>query len=322
MWGFLLRRVSIGIVTLWVVTVLIFAGTEILPGDVASAMLGQYATPEALAAIRRSLDLDRPVVLRYADWLGDVFSGDFGKSMARGEPIGPVLSQRFANTLLLAGVTAMIAVPLSLTLGLLSAWFSHRGVDRLIGGISLVLVSVPEFLIGYILVIGLSRNFSIFPSIADVPEGAGLAAHLQAISLPVLTLTLVVVAYMTRMIRAAILSLLDSPYIEMARLKGVAEPIIIFRHALPNAIGPIANIVALNLAYLVVGVIIVEVIFVYPGLGQLMVDGVAAHDVPIVQACGIVFGATYVILNLAADIASLLGDPRTRTALKLRAVRR
>jgi peptide/nickel transport system permease protein len=318
MWGFLLRRVLIGIATLWVVTALIFAGTEILPGDVATAMLGQYATPEAIAAIRHSLDLDRPAVVRYADWLGSVLSGDFGNSMARNEPIAPVLSERLANTLLLAGVTAVIAVPLALALGLLSAWFHHRGVDRFIGAATLVLVSVPEFLIGYLLIIWLSRNFAIFPSIADIPDGAGIGARLHAISLPVLTLTLVVVAYMTRMTRAAILSLLDSPYIEMARLKGISEPIIILRHALPNAIGPIANIVALNLAYLVVGVIVVEVVFVYPGIGQLMVDGVAAHDVPIVQACGIVFGATYVILNLLADIASLLGDPRVRTALKLR----
>jgi peptide/nickel transport system permease protein len=210
MWSFIFRRIAIGLVTLWVVTVLIFAGTEILPGDVATAMLGQYATPESIAAIRRSLDLDRPAVVRYADWLGGVLTGDFGNSMARGEPIAPVLSERIANTLLLAGVTAVIAVPLALALGLLSALFRHRGVDRLIGGATLVLVSVPEFLIGYILIIGLSRNFAFFPSIADIPNGAGLAARLQAISLPIITLTLVVVAYMTRMTRAAILSLLDN----------------------------------------------------------------------------------------------------------------
>ena len=309
----MLRRLLIGLLTLWIVSVIIFAATEVLPGNVATAVLGQYATPEAIAAIRHSLDLDRPAVLRYGDWLLKFLSGDFGTSLARGEPIAPVLVERLDNTLLLAGVTAVIAVPLALALGVISASFRDRALDRIIGSATLIFVSVPEFFIGYILIIVFARLLHLLPSLSDAPRDAGLMERLEAIALPILTLLLVVLGYMVRMVRAAILSVLDSAYIEMARLKGTPEWLVITRHALPNAVSPIANVIALNLAYLVVGVIVVEVVFVYPGLGQLMVDGVAARDVPIVQACGIVFGTTYVGLNLVADVAALLGNPRLRT---------
>jgi peptide/nickel transport system permease protein len=316
MWTFVLRRLLIGLITLLIVSVIIFAATELLPGDVATAVLGQYATPQTIAAMRHDLQLDRPAPLRYLLWLREFLSGDFGISLARREPVAPLLLDRLDNTLLLAGSTAVIAVPLALLLGIVSANFRYRTVDRVIGTVTLVFVSVPEFLVGYVLIIVFARLLHILPSLADVPKDAGLLARVEALALPILTLVLVVLGYMVRMTRAAILSVLDSSYIEMARLKGTSEWRLIARHALPNVISPIANVIALNLAYLVVGVIIVEVIFVYPGMGQLMVDAVAARDVPIVQACGVVFGLTYVILNMLADIAAILGNPRLRVGAR------
>lgn len=307
-----LRRLLLGIFTVWVVTVVIFASTEMLPGDVASAILGQYATPETLQSIRVSLGLDRPAILRYGEWLVDFLRGDFGTSLANHRPLAPLIAQRLGNTVLLAGVAASIAVPLALLLGIVAAIHRDRLLDRALSAVTLACVSVPEFFIGYILIIVLARLLGLFPSLAQVPPGAGLLETLQAIALPVITLVLVVTAHMMRMTRAALIAVLSSSYVEMARLKGMPDWRIILRHALPNAISPIANVVAFSLAYLVIGVIIVETVFVYPGIGQLMVDAVAARDVPTVQACGLIFGVTYVALNLLADLVSMVSNPRQR----------
>jgi peptide/nickel transport system permease protein len=306
------RRLALGVVTLLVVSVLIFASTEILPGDVATAILGQSATPETVAAIRRDLGLDRPAPVRYAEWLGGFVRGDLGRSLANGQPIAGQIGQRLGNTLFLAGVAALIAVPLAVALGVLAAIRRESWLDRAISIATLSTISVPEFFVGYVLIILLAVQFQVFPSLATITPGMGLLDELYVVALPALTLTLVVVAHMMRMTRAAVIGVLSAPYIEMARLKGLPERQIVLRHALPNAIGPIATVVALNLAYLVVGVVVVEVVFVYPGMGQYMVDAVTKRDVPAVQACTMVFAITYVLLNLTADLLGIVSNPRLR----------
>jgi peptide/nickel transport system permease protein len=306
------RRLALGIVTLLVVSVLIFASTQILPGDVATAILGQSATPETVAAIRRDLGLDRPAPVRYAEWLAGFVRGDLGRSLANNQPIAGQIGQRLGNTLFLAGVAALIAVPLAVGLGVLAAIRRESWLDRAISIATLSTISVPEFFVGYVLIILLAVQFQVFPSLATITPGMGLLDALYVVALPALTLTLVVVAHMMRMTRAAVIGVLSAPYIEMARLKGLPERQIVLRHALPNAIGPIATVVALNLAYLVVGVVVVEVVFVYPGMGQYMVDAVTKRDVPAVQACTMVFAITYVLLNLTADLLGIVSNPRLR----------
>jgi peptide/nickel transport system permease protein len=306
------RRLALGLLTIWAASVVIFVATEILPGDVASAVLGQAATPEALANLREQLGLERPAVLRYVDWLTGFVQGDLGTSLANRRPIADVIGQRLLNTLFLAGVAALIAVPLAILLGLLAALHRETWFDKSVSTATLAAISMPEFLIGYLLIYLLAVQVQVFPSLARIHGGMDLGQKLYAVALPAITLTAVVVAHMMRMTRASIINVLSSPFVEMAELKGVPRRAIIFRHALPNALSPIINVVVLNLAYLVVGVIVVEVVFVYPGMGQLMVDGVSKRDVPLVQACGLIFAVTYVGLNLLADILAIVSNPRMR----------
>ncbi|QRY77732.1 ABC transporter permease [Pseudomonas sp. PDNC002] len=306
----LLRRILLGSLTLLGVSALIFAAVQLLPGDMAQKLLGQSATPEALTALRHELGLDQPALQRYVSWLLGSLQGDFGVSLSNGRPVAELIGQRLANTLFLAGYTALIAVPLALLLGLFAALYKDSLYDRVVNVISLAAVSLPEFFLGYILILVFSVKFSVFPSIADLPPSAGLLEHLHAAFLPALTLTLVITAHMMRMTRIAVLDLLELPYIEMARLKGLSRVKIVLRHALPNAWAPIVNVVAVNLAYLITGVVVVEVVFVYPGLGQLMVDSVIKRDVMVVQACCCIFAVVYIGINLLADVISIATNPR------------
>jgi peptide/nickel transport system permease protein len=306
------QRLALGVATLLVVSILIFAGTQLLPGDVAQAILGQAATPEALANIRSELNLDRPAYVRYAEWLGQFLQGDFGMSLANRQPISEMIGGRLGNSLFLAGVAAIVAVPIAVLLGLIAARFRDSWLDKTISIATLSAISMPEFFIGYILIFIFAVKLFWAPSIASVYDGMSLGQKLAAVALPVATLALVVMAHMMRMTRAAVINVMSSPYIEMAELKGISRSRIIFRHALPNALSPIINVIVLNLAYLVVGVVVVEVVFVYPGMGQLMVDAVAKRDVPVVQACGLIFAAAYVLLNLTADVFSIVANPRLR----------
>ncbi len=308
----LTRRVFLGLMVMWVVSMLVFAATEVLPGDVAKAVLGQGATEEAIANIRARLGLDRPPHVRYLEWLGSLFTGDLGKSLASGYDISELVGERFRNTLRLAGITALLAVPLAIALGLLAAIAADSPLDRSISIGTLCFVSVPEFFTAALLVFVLAVQLRWLPPLAYVRPDASLLDAMRSLALPVATLTLAVLAHMTRMTRTAILNVLTSPYIEQALLKGASRVRVILRHALPNALAPIINVVALNLAYLVSGVVIVETMFNYPGLGSLMVDGVAYRDIPLVQAIGMVFCATYVGLNLLADVLVILANPRLR----------
>ncbi|MEZ5931841.1 MAG: ABC transporter permease [Alphaproteobacteria bacterium] len=304
------QRLLLGLLTLFVVSIIIFLAVELLPGDIAQEILGQSATPETVAAFRRQLGLDLPPYIRYFQWLGGILQGDFGQSLANKRQIAELIGARLGNTLFLAGLAAIISVPLSLALGILAALYRNSWFDRGINILTLSSISFPEFFVAYILIVWLSVNLGWFPSLSNVSTDLALGDRIYRSILPALTLTLVVTAHMMRMTRAAIINLLASPYIEMARLKGLKPMRIIVKHALPNALSPIINVVALNLAYLIVGVVIVEVVFVYPGLGQLMVDSVSKRDIPVVQACSLIFAATYILLNLLADVFSTISNPR------------
>ena len=322
----ILKRLGLGLVTLLMVSILIFCAVNLLPGDFAEAILGQGATPEAVEAIRRDLGLNQPFVERYFTWLFGVLQGDFGNSFAEANfsayggstasanfgSVADKLAPRFNNTIFLAGVTAMVAVPLSLFIGVLAALYRNSIFDRVANIATLTSISSPEFFLAYVLILILAVLNPLLPSLSNIYEGMDFIERLEKTMLPALTLTLVVTAHMMRMTRAAIINLLASPFIEMARLKGLSPFRVIMFHALPNALAPIINVVALNLAFLITGVVVVEVVFVYPGIGQLFVDSVKIRDIPVVQACCLVFAAAYILLNLTADIMAILSNPRLR----------
>ncbi|WP_304163905.1 ABC transporter permease [Lonsdalea britannica] len=308
----ILHRLLLGLLTLWLVSMLIFLGTELLPGDIASALLGQNGTPETIAALRTQLGLDQPAVGRYLHWLAGVLHGDLGTSLANGRPISEELLPRLENTLFLAAYAALIAIPLAVALGIACAIWRGSLFDRLANSLTLLSISVPEFFVGYLLVIFFAIHFAWFPSLAMVSPDDSLTQRLYNATLPMLTLVLVVLAHMLRMTRASVGAVMSAGYIETALLKGVPRWRIVLGHALPNALAPIINVVAFNLAYLVVGVILVEVVFVYPGIGQLMVDAVSKRDLPVVQACGLLFGGTYILLNTVADLLAIWCNPRLR----------
>jgi peptide/nickel transport system permease protein len=305
-------RVVLGLLTLLAVSALIFGATEILPGDVASAVLGQGATPDALKVFRHELGLDRPAYVRYFEWLSGAVHGDFGIALTNRRVIVDEVTPRFLNTLFLAGYAALIAVPLSVGLGIVAAINEGKFVDKLANVLTLMTISVPEFFIAYLLILFFAVNNEWFPSLATVFPEMGLAERLYVTTLPAIALTLLVAAHMLRMTRTSVLSVMSQPYIEMAFLKGLSRSRVILKHALPNAAAPIISVVALNLAYLIVGVVVIEVVFVYPGIGQLMVDAVSKRDLPVVQACGLIFAGAFVALNTLADIFAILVNPRLR----------
>ena len=314
-----LERLGLGLATLFVVSVIIFSAIEMLPGDFGQAVLGQSATQETIAAFRRELGLDQPAYLRYLHWAGNAVQGDLGTSFsgrnagssgAGSRSVVDLIAPRFWNTLFLASITAVIAVPISLLLGITTALYRNSIYDRSVSTATLTTISFPEFFVAYILILVLGSLWPIFPSLANVNQSTPLGERLFRTVLPAMTLTLVIIAHMMRMTRAAIINLLASPYIQMARLSGASRTEVIVKHALPNAWAPIATVIAFNLAYLVVGVVVVEVVFVYPGIGQLMVDAVTARDIPVVQGCALIFAMTYIILNLIADIIGIITNPR------------
>ena len=306
------NRIALGALTLLVISVLIFVGVEALPGDLAETILGQNALPETVEAFRKELKLDMPPHERYFSWLGDFLRGNFGNSLANGRPIADLIGWRLRNTLFLAAVTAAVAIPLAVCLGILAALYRNSLFDRMISMMTLSTISFPEFFVAYILIALLSVQLIIFPSISNINAQMSFLEKIHAVVLPCLTLTMVVVAHMMRQTRAAIINIMASPFIEMANLKGLQRLRIVMLHAFPNALSPVINVIALNLAYLVVGVVIVEVVFVYPGLGRLLVDSVSKRDIPVVQASGLIFATTYVMLNLLADVLSIISNPRLR----------
>lgn len=307
------KRIFLAVVTLFLVSVVIFAISSMLPGDAASEILGQSATPQAVAALRAQLGLDAPAHVRYLHWLVGLLSGHPGVSMVSQLPVGEIIAGRLPKSLFLAGLTAAVSVPLALAIGIVSAMYQGSWLDRTLSVLTLSMVAVPEFLVATLGVMIFAVNLRWLPALTLVPEHPGLWDILRSFALPVMTLCFVVVAQMARMTRAAVIDQLSQPYVEMAILKGVPFSRVVLSHALPNAIAPIVNAVALSLSYLLGGVIIVETIFNYPGIASLIVDAVSSRDMPVLQACAMIFCTAYLTLVLIADTCAILANPRLRS---------
>ncbi len=307
------RRLLISILILFLVSILVFVATLLLPGDPARAILGQQATPERLAALREQMGLTDPVWLRYLHWFGGLFVGDLGTSTSAGAPVTEVIGARIGNSLVLMVVAAVIAVPVGLVVGTYSALRRGKATDHVFTGISLVLAALPEFVVGIILITLFSTSvFAILPSVTMAAPGHPVWEVPSQLVLPILTLVLVVTPYMIRMMRATMIEVLDSGWVEMARLKGVPERQVIMRHAVPHALGTVAQVIAMQLAWLAGGIVVVEFLFRYPGVGAAMVDAVSNRDVQVVQALSLLIAGVYVVVNLLADVVGIVTNPKLR----------
>ncbi len=308
------RRTGAGILTLLIVSAVVFFITSLLPGDAAQMILGQNATPETVAALRQQLGLDQPLLVRYLHWLTGMVQGDFGISFASHLPVSQLVAQRIPATFELAGITTLICVPLALIIGIIAAMNRGSRLDRALVIGTMATVAVPEFLVATVAVLIFAVKLHWVSAMSFGSPDSDLLSYLKAYALPVLTLCCVLVAQMARMTRAAIINQLDTPYLEMALLKGVSPLRAVLRHALPNAVGPIANAISLSLSYLFGGVIIIETIFSYPGLASQLVDAVSNRDLPVVQLCVMLFAACYLVLLLASDILTIAFNPKWRSA--------
>lgn len=305
-------RLALALLTLLIVSAIVFAMTGLLPGDAAQQALGQAATPEAVAALRRQFGLDQPALQRYLEWLVHAVRGDFGTSLSNSLPVSELISTRLPNSLMLAGLTTIVAVPIALAAGIVSAMYRGSWLDRGLNILTLSTVAVPEFLVATIAVLIFAVKLHWLPALSYLSSVSSFSDLIRIYAMPVMTLCCVLVAQMARMTRAAVLDQLNTGYVEMACLKGASQVRVVLRHVLPNAIGPIANAVALSLSYLFGGVVIVESIFNYPGLASLMVDAVTNRDMPLVQGCVMVFCAAYLALVLMADLCQIVSNPRLR----------
>jgi peptide/nickel transport system permease protein len=295
--------------------VVVFAATQALPGDAARAILGRDATPQRIAALRSQLHLNESVVSQYTHWLGGILSGNLGTSAATQQPVSTLLSGRIGNSAFLVLVAALVAVPLSIALGVWMAMKRDRAADHVGSTVSLVLAALPEFVIGIGLVLLFATSvFHLLPAVSLIPPGDHAWQHINVVILPAATLVLAVTPYISRIMRGSMIEVLESDYVTMARLKGLSERTVIWRHAVPNAIVPAIQVSALQLAWMAGGVVVVEFVFSYPGVGASLVDAVGNRDVPVVQALTLIIAAVYVVLNLGADVATILVTPRLRTA--------
>ena len=315
-WGFILRRLLLGILVLILVSVVVFLATQALPGDPARAILGRSATPASLAALRRQLHLDRPVIEQYLTWVTGLLHGNLGTSLAAQEPVTTLLSPRLVNSAVLVALAAVVSIPLSIAIGAWAAFKREKAFDTASSNLLLILAALPEFVVAVVLVILFATTvFHVLPAISTVPPGSRPWNNWTALVLPTLTLVIAVAPYVARIMRASMVEVLESDYVEMARLKGLPERTVLVRHALPNALGPVFQVIALNLAYLAGGIIVVEFVFNYTGVGSAIQEAVVNHDLPVVQALAMLIAAVYVILNLLADVATILVTPRLRSRL-------
>lgn len=306
-------RIVTSLLTLLLVSIIIFAMLEVLPGDVASRILGRDATPESLAALRAQLHLEDPALQRYLDWLGGIVRGDFGQALTSSRPVAEILGPRIFNTLVLSAVAFVLYLPLALIPAMIQALRRDGALDHGLSVVTLVLLSTPDFLLGTLLLIAFVITIPIFPAMSLVDQSSGFAQYLRAVALPAVTLAIVMAVYAVRMLRDNLIEVLDSEYVRMAELKGLPRRQVLLRHALPNALVPTLNITALNLAYLIGGVVIVEKVFSYPGFGSLLVDALQLRDLPLIEATVLIAAAVYVGANLLADIGAILLNPRLRT---------
>jgi peptide/nickel transport system permease protein len=313
--AFIVRRLLLGLLVIFLVSVLVFIATQAL-GDPARAILGRDATPERLAALQKELNLNGSVLSQYLHWLTGLFSGDLGNSLAAQQPVTSLLSDRIVNSAVLVFTAALISIPVSVFIGAWSALRREKAFDNVSSNSMLLLAALPEFVVALVLVILFATTvFHFLPAISPVPPGERPWAHPLILVLPTLTLIIAVAPYVARIMRASMIEVLESDYIEMARLKGLPERVVLMRHALPNAIGPVFQVIAINLAYLAGGIVVVEYVFNYPGIGGQLQDSVVNHDIPVVQALAMLIAAIYVVLNLLADVATILVTPKLRTQL-------
>jgi peptide/nickel transport system permease protein len=311
----LLRRIGLGILTLWLVSLVVFAAVIALPGDAATAILGKEATPDRVAALREQLHLNESVVTQYTQWLKGVVTFDFGNSAATQQPVSQLLSDRLANTAFLVFVASIIAIPMSILLGVWMAMKRDRAVDHVSSTVTLVLAALPEFVVGICLILIFATGLShVLPAVSLLAPGEKAWQDPQVVVLPAATLIIAVVPYISRIMRGSMIEVLESEYVTMARLKGLPEREVIWRHAVPNAIVPAIQVTALELAWMAGGVVVVEFVFSYPGIGAAFVDAVGNRDMVVVQAVTMLAAAVYVFLNLAADLATIMVTPRLRTA--------
>ena len=314
-WGFILRRLLLGVLVLILVSILVFLATQAL-GDPARAILGRNATPASLAALRHQLHLDRPVFDQYLTWVTGLLHGNLGTSLAAQEPVTKLLSPKLVNSAVLVALAAVLSIPLSIAIGAYAALKREKVFDQTSSNLLLALAALPEFVVAMLLVILFATTvFHVLPAISTVPPGSRPWNNWVALVLPTITLVIIVVPYIARIMRASMIEVLESDYVEMARLKGLPERTVLVRHALPNALGPVFQVIALNLAYLAGGIIIIEVVFNYAGIGSAVQEAVLNHDLPVVQALAMLIAAVYVILNLLADVATILVTPKLRTRL-------
>ncbi|MGL4591989.1 MAG: ABC transporter permease [Aestuariivirga sp.] len=307
------RRTLLSIVTLLLVSLIIFSMLEVLPGDVATRILGRDATPESLEVLRTELGLDRPAAVRYLDWLGGLATGDLGKSLVSSRPISEILAPRIFNTLLLSLYAFALYLPLTVIPAVLQALTRDRGPDHALSVVTLVLLSMPDFLLATLLLLTFVLWIPVLPAISLVDASSSWFEYLKAMTLPALTLAIVMAVYAVRMLRDNLIEVLDSDYVRMAELKGLSRARVLLRHALPNALVPTLNVTALNLAYLIGGVVVVEKVFSYPGFGTLLVDSLQLRDLPVIEATVMIAALVYIAANLVADIAAILLNPRLRT---------
>jgi peptide/nickel transport system permease protein len=312
---FLLRRILLGLLTLLLVSVVVFAATQALPGNAARAILGRDATPARLAALSRQLHLDRSVVSQYFSWLGGVLTGNLGTSAATQSSVSSLIGDRLANSAFLVLVSAIVAIPLSIGLGVLMAVRRDRPTDHILSTTTLALASLPDFVIGIGLALLFATNVShLLPAVSLIPPGEHAWNVPNAVILPAATLVIAVTPYISRIMRASMVEVLESEYVTMARLKGLPNRTVIWRHAVPNAIVPAIQVSALQLAYMAGGVVLVEFVFSFPGVGAQLVDSVGNRDIPVVQALAVIIAAVYVVVNLVADLLTIVVTPRLRTA--------
>jgi peptide/nickel transport system permease protein len=310
----ILRRLALGVLTLFLISLVVFAAVLALPGDAATAILGKEATPERVAALRDQLHLNDSVITQYLDWIGGVLTGSFGESTSTQQPVSELLSDRVANTAFLVFVAAIVAVPLSIGIGVWTAMRRDRPVDHVLSNGSLVLAALPEFVIGIGLILLFATSvFHWFPAVSLLAPGEKAWSDPSVVVLPAATLVLAVTPYISRIMRGSMIEVLESEYVTMARLKGLPERTVIWRHAVPNAIVPAIQVTALQLAWMAGGVVVVEFVFSYPGIGSLFIDAVGNRDMPVVQTITLLAAAIYVVLNLLADLATIAVTPRLRT---------
>ena len=309
-----IRRLILSLVTLFIISLIVYVGVEALPGDSATGYLGQWATPESLAALREEFGLNDPIHVRYLNWLGDILRGDLGVSMVKRKPVVELIGNRFRNTVVLTIASALVGIPLAIILGVISGLMRDKWPDVIISTTSIVAMTLPGFVTATVLIYIFAIRLEWFPAITLVPSDVSVIELLDTMLLPIITLTMIMVAHILRLVRTNMIDVMVSDYVQMARLKGVPARQIVFKHALPNAMLPTINIVALTLAWLVGGVAIIETVFNFPGIGKLLIDAITDRDFALVQGIAMILSGIYIALNLTADLLSLVLNPKLRTA--------